>query len=158
MQGLSLAQALLVGRCNGPRPVCSSRSHCKRIGPCRVGSPARSIHRGCVVAVPRRLEKSRKYPRVRCRGEGFSAPPITSGCSQALFQRGCSSGRALGLLAGGIQSPLGGFGSGSSSARWRQLWSEERAAGRAQRVLLLQSGGTSLCRIPVDKNVSVKVP
>lgn len=48
----------------------------------------------CVVALQRRLEKCRKYPQVRCRGEGFSAPPITSGCSQALFQTGCFSGRA----------------------------------------------------------------
>ena len=98
-----------------------TRYHCERICPYRVACPAHSIHCGCVVAVQRRLEKCCKYPLVRCRGEGFSAPPITSGCSQALFQTGCFSGRALRLLAGGIQSLLGGFGSGFSSSRWRQL-------------------------------------
>jgi len=44
------------------------------------------------------------------------------------FRRGCFSGRALGLLAGGIQSPLLGFGSGFSSSRWRQLRTEAQAA------------------------------
>lgn len=84
-----------------------TRGHCGRIGPAPApgpygaAGPAQPIHSACAAALPRRPEKCCKYPRVRCRGEGFSAPPIASGCSQALFQRGCFSGRALGLLAQG---------------------------------------------------------
>lgn len=96
MQGFSFFQSLLSDSCNGAQLVCSTHAHyhCWCIGPYRIVCPAPSMHSACVVAVQRRLEKCCKYPQVRCRGEGFSAPPITSGCSQALFQTACFFGRA----------------------------------------------------------------
>lgn len=51
--------------------------------------------------------------------------------------------------------PLGGFGSGFSSSRWRQLWTGERVL--AERVTLLRSGGMRLCRTAVYKNILLKL-
>lgn len=87
-------------RSAGTRGVTAGASVPLRV-PTALPAPRSPSTPACAVAVPSRLEKCCKYPRVRCRGEGFSAPPIASGCSQALFQRGCFSGRALGLLAVG---------------------------------------------------------
>lgn len=108
MQALCFSQTLCpCGGCGGPgrrsagtRGVTAGAS-VPLLVPTALPAPRSPSTPACAVAVPRSLEKCCKYPRVRCRGEGFSAPPIASGCSQALFQRGCFSGRALRLLARG---------------------------------------------------------
>lgn len=51
--------------------------------------------------------------------------------------------------------PVGGFGSGFSSSRWRQLWTGERAL--AERVALRRGGGMWLCKTAVYKNVLLKI-